>query len=343
MNPPVSRWMSAMPAEVRHPVRRRVDVAEHDRRGAPEPDVVGGPDDLLPGVGGQLPLREEPPDVVVEDLRGRSRDRPEAVVLAGGQELPERDPHLRRAVEDLHRAEGVDVDPRDARLHGVQEVQVEGPREVGVDTALHAHLARALGPGLLRAVGDLLERERVRLGVHLSLGERAEAAPDVADVREVDVPVDHVGDDVADGLPAQAVRDRSEGIEVGALRLEERERLGVGDRAVALGLPEGLADLGAEACRGHGPGRPGRRHGVLGGDLAVDRGGVRPQTGLGPLREREIDRPRLPRDVRVLPRDRLREPRPRARARRRRAAPRSGAASCRRPNGGGRARTAGRS
>ena len=174
------------------------------------PDVVGRSDDLLPRVRGQLPLREEPPDVVVEDLRRRPGHRPEAVLLAGGEELPERDAHLRGAVEDLHRTERVDVDARDPALHGVQEVEIEGAGEIGVDPALHAHLARPLGPCLLGPVGDLRQRERVRLRIDLSLGERAEPAPDVADVREVDVPVDHVGDDVADGLPTETVGDRAE-------------------------------------------------------------------------------------------------------------------------------------
>ena len=62
-------------------------------------------------------------------------------------------------------------------------------------------------PGLLGAVGDLLERQPVRVGVALALGERAEPAADVADVGEVDVPVDHVRDVVADRVPAQVVGD----------------------------------------------------------------------------------------------------------------------------------------
>ena len=49
-----------------------------------------------------------------------------------------------------------------------------------------------------RPVGDLVERQRVGVGVALALGERAEPAADVADVGEVDVAVDDVGDVVAD-------------------------------------------------------------------------------------------------------------------------------------------------
>ena len=78
------------------------------------PDLVRGSDDLLPGVGRQLALREHPADVVVQDLGCRARDRPQPVLPALSEELPERDAELRRAVQDLHRAERVDVDARDA-------------------------------------------------------------------------------------------------------------------------------------------------------------------------------------------------------------------------------------
>ena len=55
------------------------------------------------------------------------------------------------------------------------------------------------------AVGDLVEGERVGVGVGAPLGERAEPAADVADVGEVDVAVDDVGHLVADRLAAQVV------------------------------------------------------------------------------------------------------------------------------------------
>ena len=54
-------------------------------------------------------------------------------------------------------------------------------------------------------VGDLVQRQRVGVGVGAPLGERAEPAADVADVGEVDVAVDDVGHLVADGVAAQVV------------------------------------------------------------------------------------------------------------------------------------------
>ena len=211
--------------------------------------------DLLPRVRGELALREEPPDVVVEDLRRGARDRAEPVLLARGEELFEGHPHLRGAVQHLHRAERVDVDLRHPTLHRVEEVEVERAGQVGMDPALHAHLARAAVPRLLRAVGDLVQRERVGLRIDLALREGAEPASDVADVREVDVPVDHVRHDVADGLLPEAVGDPPQRLQGRALGLEERESLGVGDRAVALRGAERPADLRVEALGRHVAGR----------------------------------------------------------------------------------------
>ena len=94
---------------------------------------------------------------------------------------------------------------RDARLHRRGEVEVRRAGQLGVDPALHAHLGRPEVPRLLGPVGHLVQGERVGVGVGAALGERAEPAADVADVGEVDVPVDHVGHVVADGLPAQVV------------------------------------------------------------------------------------------------------------------------------------------
>ena len=110
-------------------------------------------------------------------------------------------------------------------------------------------------------VTDLLERQGVRVGVGAALGERAEPAAGVADVGEVDVAVDDVGDVVADGLAAHLVGDPGQRLQVGAVRAEQRDGLGVGEgRRVAFGLAEGGGDL---AGREHGgSGRPRRRLGV---------------------------------------------------------------------------------
>ena len=85
------------------------------------------------------------------------------------------------------------------------EVEVRRAGQLGVDAALHADLGarrapRPPRPG--RRPGPATASRRRR---RCALGERAEPAADVADVGEVDVAVDHVGDVVADGVAAQVV------------------------------------------------------------------------------------------------------------------------------------------
>ena len=216
-------------ADVCHPVGGRVDVPIHDRGGRTDPELVRGRDDLLPGVSRELALRQHPPDVVVQDLGRRPGDRPQPAGPALLEELAERDPQTRGTVHDLHRAERVDVDVGGARLDCLEDPEVEVTRQARVQPSLDAHLGRAVGPGLLGSVGDLVERERVALGVDLALRESTEAAARVTDVGEVDVAVDDVGDLLADPLPPKVVGDTAERLERVAIGLEERQRLFVAE------------------------------------------------------------------------------------------------------------------
>ena len=81
-----------------------------------------------------------------------------------------------------------------------------------------------------RTIGDLAQGQGVGLGVDLALGERAEPAPHVADVREVDVPVDHVGDLVTDRPRREIVRDPAQRDQGSSVGLEQGERVRVGQR-----------------------------------------------------------------------------------------------------------------
>src|SRR3954453_249277 len=74
-----------------------------------------------------------------------------------------------------------------------------------MDAALHAHLGGAELPGLLGPVRELVHRQRVRVSVGAPLRERAEPAAGVADVGEVDVPVDDVGDVAAVDVGPQRI------------------------------------------------------------------------------------------------------------------------------------------
>ncbi len=80
------------------------------------------------------------------------------------------------------------------------DFEVRCPWQVGMDPSLHADLGGARVPRLGGAVADLLQRQRVRVGVGPALRERAEPAAGVADVGEVDVARDDVADLVANDL-----------------------------------------------------------------------------------------------------------------------------------------------
>src|SRR4029077_3182885 len=93
-------------------------------------------------------------------------------------------------------------------------------------------------------VPDLLQRQRVRVGVGPALGERTEPAAGVADVGEVDVAGDDVGDVVAVVLAAQRVGDAGQRLQVRPVRGQQGEGLVVGEGGrVAFGLPEGGGGL----------------------------------------------------------------------------------------------------
>ena len=160
---------------------------------------------------------------------------PRPCALRLGEELGVGHAELRGPVHDLHRAEGMDVHARGPGLHRVEQIEVERARQVGVDPALHAHLGGAELPRFLGAIGDLGEGQRVGLGIHLALGERAEPAPHVADVREVDVPVDDVGHVVADGLGTQVVGDATQRVERRPSAWNSAKRFFVGDRSMGFG------------------------------------------------------------------------------------------------------------
>ena len=127
--------------------------------------------------------------------------------LAGlDQEVLDRQAGAGGAVDDLHRARTRGRASRGTRCFtAATRSKYAVPGSSGsmppcMQTSVAPSSHASCGP-----VGDLVEGERVGVGVGAPLGERAEPAADVADVGEVDVAVDDVGDLVADGLPAQVV------------------------------------------------------------------------------------------------------------------------------------------
>ena len=196
-------------------------------------------------------------------------------------------------------------------LHRIEDVEVEGAGQIRMDPALHANLGGARFPCFLCTVGHLVQGQGVGLRIRLPLCECAESAPHVADVREVDVPVDHVGDLVADGLvcagrrplrPAPRAPDPRPGTAPAPRRRRARP-VGLGPSQSASGCRRSSRS-GAHALARPTPGFP-QSVDVVALEVPVDGACVRAQARVGGLGERQRDLPRLPLDLGVLPGDRL--------------------------------------
>ncbi len=208
--------------EVTRDVRGRLDVAVHQGRGRAQADLVRGGDDLDPALGHELARREDLADLVVEDLGRGAGDRAESLVLQHGQVVAQRHAVRLGVTEvDLFGRERMDVKIRQLALDRAHDLSVPEAVLVRVDAPLDADLGCSALDRLARVADDLLERAVVGVVLVLVPREAAEAAADVADVGEIDVAADHVGDLVADVVEARAVGHRAEHLQVAATRAEE--------------------------------------------------------------------------------------------------------------------------
>jgi len=178
--------------------------------------------------------------VVVEELGGSPRKRRETGRLEPPEVVLQRQPERRRSLPDLEGGVSVYMQLGEHLLDRTANVEVEVAGEPGMDAALQADLGGAAVPGLFAAADDLVERDEVgrpaEVGRQLPLGERAEPAAEVADVRVVDVAGDDVGDRVAADLAAELVGSGDDGREVLAAGAEQ-----LGDVVfVELDLPANL-------------------------------------------------------------------------------------------------------
>ena len=143
VNPPVAVLDAGQRPQVRDLVRGGLDVPEdHGGRGG-QPGLVRGLDHLGPaGHRKVAAARQTAPHVVVEDARGGAGNRVESRLPGGREELRQRHPAAGCPVEQLRRAERVQVDLGRGRLDGGDEIQVVVVG-VGGQRSLHADLGRA--------------------------------------------------------------------------------------------------------------------------------------------------------------------------------------------------------
>src|SRR5207244_1468364 len=108
---------------------------------------------------------------------------------------------------------------------GAQQVAIKESVEVAGQAALNADFGGATIPGFAGAAYDLLKRKRVGIGGLRSAAKAAKTASDEADIGEVDVAIDDVGDGFTNGLRAQIIRDGYQSFEVSAFDLCQAQAL----------------------------------------------------------------------------------------------------------------------
>ena len=235
----------AQQVEMVRNVFRRFDVSVHQGRGRTQADRMRGAHDLDPAIGLEFVRREHVANVVVQNFGSGAGHRSKPCVDEPLQILGEW--HSTRLVPVVHFFGGkrVDVKVGINRLDGLQNVVVVIVVALGMDPTLNAHFGRTA-------------RNRVRaLRQHFFIGsvvgvrfvgvtrEPAERTAHVADVREVDVATDDVGDVVAHVFVARQVRCLEKRVQVRPIGFEQRNGVGGRNFAPRQRRIEDGRDLGA--------------------------------------------------------------------------------------------------
>ena len=188
-------------------------------------------DHVDPLIGAELVRAERGSHLVVEDFRGGSGKRTQARGLEPFEEGRHGDTQGLRSLMHFQGREGVNVHAREGGLHRFADLEVGGAGVLGVDAALHAHLGRPAIPSLAGPAHHLVEPEIVRLApqvlAELAFGEGAELALEVADIRVVDIAIDHVAHDLARDLTPKFIGGGADVVELFAAHLEEPCDLGL--------------------------------------------------------------------------------------------------------------------
>src|SRR5215472_16124580 len=101
----------------------------------------------------------------------------------------------------------MDVHARKSAFDGTAEGAIEKAVEEAGQSALDANFSGAAIPGFLRTAHDFVKRERISISGLRASAKSAETATDKADVGEIDVAVDDVGDGFPDRFVAEMVGD----------------------------------------------------------------------------------------------------------------------------------------
>src|SRR5437867_5685126 len=138
----------------------------------------------------------------------------------------------------------MDMYVRRGSPHGAGDIDVEVAVHFRRQSGLKTNLRSAQIHGLASAANDLFNGQKVALSIAIGAAEGAKAAVFRADVREIDVAIDDVGDHVAGLAAAHLVGHKRHDMKVSADRLAEPQRVLPGNFVIVQHPPEDAADFG---------------------------------------------------------------------------------------------------
>src|SRR5215471_20585121 len=136
----------------------------------------------------------------------------------------------------------MDVDSWKVLFHGGRELDVEVSIHVGRQAGLNANFGRAHFNGLAHATKNLIQWKQVSLFAAIGAAECAKPAMLHADVREVDIAIDHIRNNFSDLTPPQFVSGGNGRLKLGSARLTEPQAVLPGDLFAFQGMRENGAD-----------------------------------------------------------------------------------------------------
>src|SRR3954447_23858946 len=115
---------------------------------------------------------------------------------------------------------------RNRPLDGAQNIPIEKSVKIAGQPSLDAHFRSPALPSLRSLPRHIFGGKEIRIGSAWSTAKSAKTAADETHVREIDVPVDHVRNRVADGLATQVIRNDDQRTERGTLSCRQVHCLG---------------------------------------------------------------------------------------------------------------------
>ncbi len=156
---------------------------------------------------------------VIQNFGRRARQRVQSVIAQHRQIVAQGHAGQFDAVDNFHRREGVNVHARHRILHGAQNVAVIKRRQTVRQAALNADFGSAQFPRFFRFASHVFERMKIGVGLSRPAAERAKLASHKADIREIDIAIHHVADDVADQVATKRVGCDEQREQVGTIAI----------------------------------------------------------------------------------------------------------------------------